>query len=104
MNQTDKKELQKVIKQLSTLSPILNEMVDKVKEREQLQSIIENLKSIEPILEPIVDEAVVKAEDLTDRKRETYKGEVIEKLADDLQRAFDNLQECISYLEYTIGE
>jgi hypothetical protein len=104
MNQTDKKELQKVIKQLSTLSPILNEMVDKVKEREQLQSIIENLKSIEPTLEIITDEAIVKAENLTDRQRDTYKGETIEKIGEDLQSAFDKLQECISYLEYTIEE
>lgn len=104
MTQSDKKELRQVIKQLSTLTPILNELKDKVSEREQLQSLIEKLKSLEPNLENVTNDATVKAEDLTDRQRDTYKGEVIEDIANNLERAFDNLQTCINYIECALGE
>jgi phage-related tail protein len=99
MNQTDKKELLKVIKGLKGLSPIVNQVVNQVKEREQIQYIMDELKKIEPTLEDQFMYHQDKFDDLSDKVKETYKGEVMEKIAGDLEKAFDNLQECISRLE-----
>jgi hypothetical protein len=104
MNQTDKKELLKVMKGLKVLSPIVNQVVNQVKEREQIQFIIEELKKIEPTLEDQFMYHQDKFDDLSDRAKETYKGEVMEKIAGELERAFDNLQECINRIESIIED
>jgi hypothetical protein len=104
MNKKEITEIEKVIQQLKNLPIILNELTDKVREREKIQIIVEELKELEPVVEDIMYRHRDKADNLTDKARETYKGENIEKTADYLQDAFDKLTDCINNLEYSIGE
>jgi hypothetical protein len=104
MNKTTTKELQSVINQLKNLPIILTELKDKVGEREKIQIVIQQLQKLEPQVEEIMFDYEEKADNLSDKARDTQRGVEIEETFKYLQKAFDSLQECITELEYSIGE
>ena len=99
MNQTDKKQIRQAVETLQNLSPILAKVVAEVKERETIEKVINQVKQLEPTIEEIMYRMSDKRDEMSDRKRDTDSGMAITEMADGLERAYDGLTDCISYLE-----
>jgi len=103
MNKTDAKQMNEALTLLKSVSPILNQMMEVEKQREQIQSIITQLNSVVDKIEPITDDAINDVDNMSDRQRETYKGECKTELASALERGVDDLKSCISRLEDAVS-
>jgi len=99
MNQTDKKAIKSAVEALQVLSPILAKVVAEVKERETIERVLNQVQELEPTIEDIMYKFVDKRDDMTDRQRDTDKGQMIEEVSDSLERAYDALREAGAYLE-----
>lgn len=104
MNQKDKKQLSIVLKEIKGLSPFLDVITTQAKEKRDLIMIIDMLSKLSPTLEELKDNEDDKYYNLTEKQQESYRGEVIRNTADNLERAYDALIECISYIELIIEE
>jgi hypothetical protein len=104
MNQKDKKELSSVLKQIKGVSTLVRDLNKEAQERKDLFNIVSLLEKLLPTIEEHYDREYEKYEEGSDKWKESYKGEVVQEMADNLERAKDNLEDCIHYLQAILDE
>ena len=104
MNKTDKKRVKVVLSELKTLTPILNQVKETATERKTITDVIQSLSPFIEGLEDLYNQTLETYEDKSDKFKESYKGEVLYRYVDNLERAFNALTECQMYLELITEE
>lgn len=102
MKATETKQLKEAIEVMKACFTQAEVMAERAKEREEWQQILNRLEKLVEPLELYESVWVNKADDLTDRQRETYRGEVIEDVARKYEDVVDNLKNMIHDIEYLL--
>lgn len=79
-------------------------MAERAKEREEWNNILARLQKLEEPLEEQADVWANKEENLSDKQRETFKGEKIQQVARKYEDLVDNLKSMIYDIEYLLEE
>ena len=104
MNQKDKKELSSVLKQIKGVSTLVRDLNKEAQERKDLSNIVVLLEKLLPTIEEQHDKEYEKYEERSEKWKESYNGEVVKEIAENLERAKDNLEDCIHYLQAILDE
>lgn len=102
MKATEKKQLKQVLSVMKECFTQSEVMLERANEREVWSRVMKQLEGLVEPLDLYSDEWVNKADDLTDKQRETYKGEVIEDVARKYEDVVDNLKSVIQDIEYLL--
>jgi len=102
MKATEIKQLKQALVVMKECFTEAEVMAERAKEREVWNGVVNQLQGLVEPLDLYADVWVNKADDLTDRQKETYKGEVIEDVARKYEDVVDNLKSVIQDIEYLL--
>ena len=101
MTQTDKKQIKQILTTLKSLSPIMEEALNQVKERKTIVDLMTQLSPLVQPLEDMRDKYEEQFESRSERWQESNRGYELNELVTHLDRAWSALEECVGNLEYT---